>query len=189
MFSGSNKEQLAKWIKFKKRNLLRKLDLGLNSVQLTSEELKKAPNDLLITHANSTERPKRYAIEVPPPDEEFPGDEYSAVFPLPISHENQCTNYGVASNLDLFTSEFGFHTINKSRNLSIKKNNKEFNIDHAYERYAFVKALDHHRKIQASYEQVLRGQTAENLESEIDDESLFVDEDVDYEDSESDSEL
>lgn len=185
LFIESNKEHQIKWISFKNRNLLRKLDLGLNKIQLSSDEIKSATNELLHSHVTS-EKQNKFVIDVPPPDEEFPhlGEKYSEIYPLPISHENQCTNYGVASNLDLFKSEFGFHTTEVKKNLSLKKNKKEYNLEHAYERYAFMKALEHHRQVQSEYERVLRGQDA--TDNVAFDDSTLVTEDTEPEDNESD---
>lgn len=56
-------------------------------------------------------REKTFKIIVPVADEEFPevGNTKTPIFPLPISHENQCSTVGLASNLDRFTEESGFH--------------------------------------------------------------------------------
>ena len=49
-------------------------------------------------------------LDIPPVAEEFPDQshETSKMFPLPLSHKNQCTNVEAASNLELFADEFKF---------------------------------------------------------------------------------
>lgn len=80
------------------------------------------------------------------------------IYPLPISHENQCTTLGVARNLDLFQEEFSFTCNKQERYLSLKSTGKDFDLDKAYKRFAFLKRLEQHKKHQQSYEQFLRGQ-------------------------------
>ena len=105
----------------KKRNLLRKLDVGLNSVHLSKEELAEASSDVLQSQETES-RSHLYMIDIPPVEEDFPhlsGDKTN-IYPLPISHENQCKIVGVASNLDLFASEFGFKTNKAKKYLPLK---------------------------------------------------------------------
>ena len=130
----------------KKRNLLRKLDVGLNSVHLSKEELAEASSDVLQSQETES-RSHLYMIDIPPVEEDFPhlsGDKTN-IYPLPISHENQCKIVGVASNLDLFASEFGFKTNKAKKYLPLKQNGKEFDLDCGYERYAFMKSLEQHK--------------------------------------------
>ena len=77
------------------------------------------------------------------------------IYPLPISHENQCKIVGVASSLDLFASEFGFKTNKAKKYLPLKQNGKEFDLDRAYKRYAFMESLEQHKLQQSQYERIL----------------------------------
>ena len=87
-----HKEQHEKWVDFRERNLLRKMDLALNQVQLSSTELLHAAADQLKKISDdsfSCHSVKQYAIEVPPVPEEFPESSLkSAIYPLPTSIEN-----------------------------------------------------------------------------------------------------
>lgn len=162
-----HKEQHEKWVDFRERNLLRKMDLALNQVQLsstellhaTADQLKKISDDSLSSHSV-----KQYAIEVPPVPEEFPESSLkSAIYPLPISIENQCTTLGLARNLDKFSEEFHFSNgkEKEAKFLPLRKGKAEFNLDLAYDRYSFLKTMEVHKKDQLNYEQFLRN-SAEN---------------------------
>ena len=97
-------------------------------------------------------------IDIRPVEEYFLhlSEDKTNIYPLPISHENQCKIVGVASNLDLFASEFGFKTSKAKKYLPHKQNGKEFDLDRAYERYAFMKSLEQHKLQQSQYERILR---------------------------------
>ncbi len=92
----------------------------------------------------------KYVIEVPKLKEEFPilATEKAQVYPLPLSFENQCTIMGAANNLNLFSEEFQFPCEPVERYLPMKKNRADFDIDAAYERYAFLKTLNKHKEKQ-----------------------------------------
>jgi hypothetical protein len=127
-------------------------------VRLSKEELTEASSDVLQSQEAETRAPL-YVIDIlPPVEEDFPhlSGEKTNVYPLPISHENQCKIVGVASNLDLFANEFGFKTNKAKKYLPLKQNGKEFDLDRAYGRYAFIKSLEQHKLQQSRYEQILR---------------------------------
>ncbi len=68
-------------------------------MRLSKEELTEASSDVLQSQEAET-RPPLYVVDIPPVEEDFPhlsGDKTN-VYPLPISHENQCKIVGVASN-------------------------------------------------------------------------------------------
>lgn len=155
----SHSEQKKKWEAFKRRNLLRKLDLALNQLQLSKDEINAASSYTLQMIAVERKDPV-YAISVPAPEEDFPefSTKKSAMFPLPISHENQCTIAGAASNLELFAGEFDFKAETKKKFLPLKQSGKEFDLDRAYQRFAFNKMLEQHKKKQAQYEGLLRNE-------------------------------
>lgn len=93
LFSENNPEHNEKWKAFKARNMLRKLDIGLNSVNVSANELRSATSERIEGYAaaeNQTQR--KFKIEIPPVDEEFPdlGRKKTNIYPLPISHKNQC---------------------------------------------------------------------------------------------------
>ena len=137
-------------------------------MHLSKEELSGASSDVLQSQEAET-RPPLYVIDIPPVEEDFPhlSGEKTNIYPLPISHENQCKIVGVASNLDLFASEFGFKTNKAKKYLPLKQNGKEFDLDRAYARYAFIKTLEQHKLQQSRYEQILRHAR------EIDEQQLF----------------
>ena len=112
----------------------------------------------------------KYVIELPKLKEEFPmlATEKSQVYPLPLSFENQCATMGAANNLNLFSEEFQFPCEPVERYLPMKKNSADFDVDAAYERYAFLKTLNKHKEKQARYENVLRkrgNDSSENVEA------------------------
>ena len=80
------------------------------------------------------------------------------MFPLPTSHENQCTIAGAASNSELFAGEFDFKTPKKKKFLPLKQSGKDFDLDRAYQRFAFNKMLEQHKKKQTQYEGLLRNE-------------------------------
>ncbi len=91
--------------------MLRKLDIGLNNVNVSANKLRLATSEQIEGYAaaqNLTQR--KFKIDIPPVDEEFPdlGKKKTNIYPLPISHENQCKTLGVASNLQLFSNKFQF---------------------------------------------------------------------------------
>ena len=133
--------------------------MALNQLQLSKDEITGASSNTLQTIAGARKYPV-YAISVPPPEEDFPqfSTEKSTMFPLPMSHENQCTIAGAASNLELFAGEFDFKTPKKEKFLSLKQSGKDFDLDRAYQRFAFKKMLEQHKKKQAQYEGLLRNE-------------------------------
>ena len=78
------------------------------------------------------------------------------IYPLPMSHKNQNKIVGVAGNLDLFQKEFNFKCEKNKQYLPLNKSGKEFDLDRAYERYAFMKSLERHKEKQRKYEQIIR---------------------------------
>ena len=80
----------------------------------------------------------------------------TSIYPLPISHENQCTTVGLAGNLDKFMEEFSFHSQENQQYMPVRKSGKAFAIDKAYERFAFIKSLEKHKEQQAYYDTILR---------------------------------
>ena len=126
-------------------------------MHLSKEELAEASSDVLQSQETES-RSHLYVIDIPPVEEDFPhlSEDKTSIYPLPISHENQCKIVGVASNLDLFASEFGFKTNKAKKYLPLKQNGKEFDLDRAYERYAFMKSLEQHKLQQSQYERILR---------------------------------
>ena len=65
---------------------------------------------------------KTFKIILPVSDEDFPeiGNTKTLIFPLPISHENQCSTVGLTSNLDWFTEELGFHHEKNQRYMHVR---------------------------------------------------------------------
>lgn len=175
MLSENNKDHQALWIAFKERNLLQKLDFTLNHINLSSKEIEDASGETLQRAAQDAEKgspsAKRYIIDVPPVHEDFPqfANKQSKIYPLPISHENQCTILGTASNLDLFTGEFGLNNERQTEKQKLLPKDKDYDLEKAYERYAFLKKYEKHKDKQKQYELILRGQcnsTNEQLEDE-----------------------
>lgn len=145
--------------------MLRRLDVALNCVVETEDEIVSASNEDLERFAEAAEarrnlpmNRKKYIIDVPPVDEEFPSmaKTKTSIYPLPISHENQCTTVGLAGNLDKFTEEFSFHSQENQQYMPVRKSGKAFAIDKAYERFAFIKSLEKHKEQQAYYDTILR---------------------------------
>ena len=177
-------------MQFKDKNLLRKLDMALNCVSESEEEIKSATNEDLQKFADAAQmrqqlplEKKTYKISVPAVDEEFPelGTTKTLIYPLPISHENQCSTVGLASNLDRFSDEFGFKCKRNPKYMPKKNAGKEFALEKAYERFAFIKSLEKHKEQQAEYETMLRRKTEENTFEENvlhGDTVVAVDEDV-----------
>lgn len=161
--------------------MLRKLDVGLNCITESSEEIMSGTSESLqrvadaaLQRGNISLENKRYKIIIPEVDEEFPdmGNEKTQIYPLPISHENQCSTVGLASNLDRFSEEFSFKHEKNQRYMPIKVSGKEFALDKAYERFAFLKSLQKHKEQQETYEHILR-RTGEDTEEDISDEIVI----------------
>lgn len=117
------------------------MDLAFNDVNLSSEELKSASPQSLKS-ASELSNPQKFKIDVPQVPEEFPSQssKKSQMYSLPLSIENQCKTLGMGRNLDSFTDEFGFVTKKEKIFLPLKKSKKEFNLDLAYKRFAFLKS-------------------------------------------------
>ena len=149
---------------YKKRNLLQKMDNALNSVTLSKEELKCASDEVLKQSTSGDSNSRMFDIDVPPAVTEFPkyANNATKIYPLPISHENQVKIVGVAGNLDLFNREFNFESGRAKKYLPLQSNGKEFDLDRAYERYAFMKSLERHKEAQRRYEQILRHEPLDN---------------------------
>lgn len=157
--------------------MLRKLDVALNCVLESEEKIKSGTGEHLQKLADAAQArqhfpmtKKTYKIDVPAVDEEFPelGNTKTQIFPLPISHENQCKTVGLASNLDRFTEEFKFKFEKNEKYMPMRNSGKEFALDKAYERFAFMKSLERHREKQATYEHILRRTTDELTVSDED---------------------
>ena len=89
------------------------MDITFNTVNATKEQLKNMRSDNLQRQSSKTlesEESKQYKIIAPSIPCEFPdmAAKEPQIYPLPISHENQCTTLGATSNLDLFQKEFDF---------------------------------------------------------------------------------
>ena len=153
---------MEKWCEFKRRNLLQKMDYALNSVTLSKEEVKSVPDDVLKQY--TVVKSRTYDIDVPAAVTEFPGfaSKATKIYPLPISHENQTKIVGVAGNLDLFQKEFHFKSEKDKQYLPLHCSGKEFDLDRAYERYAFMKSLERHKEAQRRYEQIIRHEQVDN---------------------------
>ena len=159
--SENNPEHKQLWDEFNERNLLRKMHLALNLVPDSSEEIQQMDSTEIKGVADKTLSDPddvKYVIEVPKLKEEFPmlANEKSQVYPLRLSFENQCTAMGAANNLSLFSEEFEFPSEPVERYIPMKKNNADFDVDGAYERYAFLRKLTKHKENQARYESILR---------------------------------
>jgi hypothetical protein len=159
------------------------MDLALNVFPEAAEQIQSSSSDHLREMSDSAESKvnqrvdaKQFKINIPQIEEDFPdlATKKTKIFPLPISHENQCKTVGVASNLDLFAEEFKFKSGKKSKFIHLKSCGKEFDINRAYERFAFLKSLEQHKKQQRQYESVLRGETEKLGESTYDTESAEV---------------
>ena len=123
------------------------MDIAFNAIPLSSQELLHATPDKLkrISEKDINEHTQNlFKIEVPPIPEEFPelSTKKTKIYPLPISHENQCKTFGLGRNLDMFAEEFDF----TSGTSQIVKGKKHFNLQLAYERYAFLKGMEKHKK-------------------------------------------
>jgi hypothetical protein len=108
------------------------------------------------------------------------------IYPLPISHENQCTTLGAASNLDLFKNNL-ILSLTNSRNSSFFKPLEK--ISNLTERTngLLLKSLEYHKKTQRDYEHILRGKcTVEEITENDDEEIIAVVNQDDEEDSMSD---
>ena len=146
--------------------------MALNCVPQSEEQIKSATNEDLPEFADAAQvrqqlpmEKKTYKISIPAVDEEFPelGTTKTLIYPLPISHENQCSTVGLASNLDRFSAEFGLKCDNNPKYMPKKNAVREFTLEKAYERFAFIKSLEKHKEQQAEYENMLRKTTEETL--------------------------
>jgi hypothetical protein len=81
------------------------MDVALNVSNISNQQLKSMSGEELQTQASNPFQPessKRFHIKIPEIPCEFPdmANKKAKIYPLPISHENQCTTLGVARNLD-----------------------------------------------------------------------------------------
>lgn len=191
-FTENNPAHEKKWKEFQERNTLRKIDIAFNTVNATKEQLKNMRSDDLQRQSSKiieSEESKQYKIIVPIIPCEFPdmAAKEAQIYPLPISHENQCTTLGAASNLDLFQKEFDFVSDKQPKFLPLQSSGKDFDLDRAYKRFAFLKSLEYHKKTQRDYEQILRGQgTVEEVTKDDGEGIIVVVDQDDEEDSMSD---
>ena len=138
------------------------MDVAFNLVPCTIDKLEnKTSTDMKSIAENSDnidDETNKFVIDVPPLKHEFPelAAQKSQVYPLPLSFENQCTTMGTANNLSLFSEEFNFPCNPAEKYIPLKKNASNFNVEAAYERYAFLKALEKHKEKQSRYERILR---------------------------------
>ena len=65
----------------------------------------------------------------------------------------------------MFSDEFGFACKRDEKFLPLKCSGKDFDSDKAYKRYAFIKSLERHKEEQQKYEQLLRGDESEHVDS------------------------
>ena len=102
---------------------------------------------------------KTYKIVIAKADEEFTalGNVETQILPLSISHENQCSTVGLASNLDRFAKEICFKNEKNERFMPVKTSGKEFALDKAYKRFALLKNFQQDKEQQKAYECILRG--------------------------------
>jgi hypothetical protein len=115
------------------------MDIAFNAIPLSSQELLHATPDKLkrISEKDINEHTQNlFKIEVPPIPEEFPelSTKKTKIYPLPISHENQCKTFGLGRNLDMFAEEFDFTSGKKKKFLPIVKGKKHFNLQLAYKK-------------------------------------------------------
>ena len=148
---------------FKERRTLQQLEFGLNHVTMDKKQLVAAVGkDLEKEACEAASSTKEFKIDIPELHQDFQiqGVTKTKIYPLPISHENQCSILGAAANLDLFAQEFGFPQADS--HIPFNRSKKEFDLERAYERYAFLKSYAKHQEQQKEYEQVLRGQDADD---------------------------
>lgn len=142
----------------------------MNAVQLNKEEIVTGSSEFLQEQATTEKKPPAlFNLFVPGEDVEFPhlSTRKSRIYPLPMSHENQCKIVGTASNLDLFTGEFSFESQPTKKYLPLRATGKEFDLDKAYQRYAFTKTLEKHKQQQQRYEEILRKQAEEDVSLQV----------------------
>ena len=167
--SENNPEHKQLLDEFSERNLLRKMHLAFNLVVNTSDELHQMDSSKMksITESAVSADDDKFVIEVPELKQEFPGlaSEKSQIYPLLLSFENRCTTMGAANNLSLFSEEFNFPCQPTERYIPMRKRSADFNVDAAYERYAFLKSLDKHKEKQACYENILRKKVDESSDN------------------------
>lgn len=97
----------------------------------------------------------------------------------------------MGANLHKFSEELDFHCPKEKSFLPLKKTNKkEFNLDLAYKRFAFLKSMEKHKKEQEEYESYLR-KSAVIVDVDVDvnvsdDNLLIVDEQSDDDNNDDD---
>ena len=125
------------------------MDVAFNDVNISKDQLKSMTSEDSQREScvpeQSAEGPKQYKIVVPAIPCEFPdmAVKEAKMYPLPISHENQYTTLGVASNLDIFQKEFDFVSEKTQKYLPLQSSGEDFDLDKAYKRFAFLKSLEH----------------------------------------------
>jgi hypothetical protein len=178
-FTENNPPHEEKWKEFRETNRLGKMDVAFNTVNVTKEQLRNMRSEDLqrvLSQSLESETSKQYKIVVPRIPCEFPdmAAKEAQIYPLPISHENQCTTLGAASNLDLFQKEFDFVSYKQPKFLPLQSSGKDFDLDRAYKRFAFLKSLEYHKKTQRDYEQILHGKGTVEEITENDDEEIIA---------------
>lgn len=156
------------------------MDVAFNLVPCTIDELKnKTSTDIKSIAENDVDdKTNTFVIDVPPLKHEFPelAGQKSQVYPLPLSFENQCTTMGTANNLSLFSEEFNFPCKPAEKYIPMRKNAASFNLEAAYERYAFLKSLDKHKEKQSRYESILReggGESGDKDNAQVPDNTII----------------
>jgi len=171
LYLDNHPEHKKIWEDFKQRDILRKFHTALNNIPLSRDQLMTSTLDETRNLADNAERSQKscdsslkYVVDVPKVPIEFPdmANNKTEIYPLPISQENQCKTIGLAQNLDMFAQEFGFQCNKKTKFLPLKKNQKEFDLDLAYSRYAFLKSMERHRENQALLDATLRGNSIQD---------------------------
>ena len=153
------------------------MDLALNTVNIDKSALKSMSSEKMkestSAEASST---KKYEIDVPRVPDEFPdmGNKAADIYPLPLSHENQCTTIGVANNLEMFQEEFDFKSNKNVKYLPLKSSGKSLIWNRAYKRFAFLRKLDRHKEQQEKYANTLRGCTPSEHSDHVEAAVVFV---------------
>lgn len=91
---------MEKWVAFKQRNLLPKMDVALHMVLLSSSQLLNASSEEL-KHLTEGDKQQGLKTEVPHIPDEFPdlASQKTAMYPIPLSYENQYKTLGLGRNL------------------------------------------------------------------------------------------
>ena len=102
------------------------MDIAFNTVNATKEQLKNMRSDNLQRQSSKTlesEESKQYKIIVPSIPCEFPdmAAKEAQIYPLPISHENQCTTLGATTAFWIFFKKNLIFSLTNSRNFSLFK--------------------------------------------------------------------